>query len=78
MHTEYLTRTEPEPEPEPEPTPDRTRATPASTNTTPLEDPRTATDRAPRMFSTQNRARLENLVDEWNAAFAPGRTDEAA
>ena len=74
MHTEYLTRTEPEPEP----TTDRTQATPASTNTTPLEDPRTATDRAPRMFSYQNRARLENLVDEWNAAFAPGTTDEAA
>jgi len=74
MHTEYLTRTDPEPEP----TTDRTQATPARTNTTPLEDPRTATDRAPRMFSTQNRARLENLVDEWNAAFAPGTTDEAA
>jgi len=74
MHTEYLTRSEPEPEP----TTDRARATPASTNTTPLEDPRTATDRAPRMFSYQNRARLENLVDEWNAAFAPGTTDEAA
>ncbi|SDC33830.1 hypothetical protein [Natrinema hispanicum] len=76
MHTEYLTRSEPDPEPEP--TTDRTRATPASTTTTPLEDPRTATDRAPRMFSYQNRARLENLVDEWNAAFAPGTTDEAA
>ncbi|WP_226004531.1 hypothetical protein [Natrinema salinisoli] len=42
--------------------------TPPSTPVT--EDPRTATDRAPRTFSHRNGARLENLIDEWNAAFA--------
>ncbi|SDJ39198.1 hypothetical protein [Natronorubrum texcoconense] len=53
--------------------PDRTttRATPAET-TTPTTDPRTATDRAPQTFSNQNRARLENLIDEFNTAFAGG------
>ena len=49
----------------------RTRATPAET-TTPTTDPRTATDRAPQTFSNQNRARLENLIDEFNTAFAGG------
>ena len=48
-----------------------TRATPAET-TTLATDPRTGTDRAPQTFSNGNRARLENLIDEFNAAFANG------
>ncbi|APX95390.1 hypothetical protein [Natronorubrum daqingense] len=30
------------------------------------------TEHAPRTFSYQNRAQLENLIDEFNAAFANG------
>ncbi|ELY68730.1 hypothetical protein [Natrinema versiforme] len=56
-----------------EPTPDRTTIrTPRSS---PLEDPRTATDRAQRMFSHGDTGRLENLIDEWNAAFANKSAD---
>ncbi|OLZ39527.1 hypothetical protein A6E15_00355 [Natrinema saccharevitans] len=68
MSTQHLTR------PDAEPTPDRTRSTPSST----LEDPRTATDRAPRTFSHRDGGRLENLIDEWNSAFANAGGDEAA
>ncbi|SIS04561.1 hypothetical protein [Natronorubrum thiooxidans] len=65
MSTQHLqTRTEPEPQPT-----NRTRTTPADT-TAVTEDPRTATDMAPRTFSHRNTARLENLMDEWNTAFA--------
>ncbi|PCR90370.1 hypothetical protein [Natrinema ejinorense] len=53
-----------------EPTTDRTttRTRPRSSAVT--EDPRTATDQAPQTFSHRNTGRLENLIDEWNAAFA--------
>ncbi|WP_254531902.1 hypothetical protein [Natrinema gelatinilyticum] len=69
MSTQHLSR--------PEPTPNRTRTqtTPSSTVT---EDLRPATERAPQTFSHQDRSRLENLIDEWNAAFATGTSDEAA
>ncbi|QFU82688.1 hypothetical protein [Natronorubrum aibiense] len=46
-----------------------TTPTPADT-TAVTEDTRTATDKAPRTFSHRNTARLENLIDEWNTAFA--------
>ncbi|WP_121741563.1 hypothetical protein [Natronorubrum halophilum] len=36
-------------------------------------DPRTATDRAPRTFAHRDTARLENLIDEFNAAFADSK-----
>ena len=68
MSTQHLTR------PDAEPTPDRTRSTPSST----LEDPRTATDRAPRTFSHRDGGRLENLIDEWNSAFANAEAGDAA
>ncbi|PCR89876.1 hypothetical protein [Natrinema ejinorense] len=51
-----------------EPTVDRTPPTPSSART----DPRRAIDRAPRTFSHRRTGRLENLIDEWNAAFASG------
>lgn len=57
-------KTQPESDPQPNRTPTRTRPT------TPETDPRTVTDRAPRTFSQGNTARLENLIDEFNAAFA--------
>ncbi|WP_222916619.1 hypothetical protein [Natrinema sp. SYSU A 869] len=51
---------------EPTRTTTRTRTAPSSD----VADPLTATDRAQRMFSHGNTGRLENLIDEWNAAFA--------
>ncbi|SER27791.1 hypothetical protein [Natrinema salaciae] len=68
---------QPQPPTETEPTPDRTTPhthRPRSSAAT----PRTATDRAPRTFSHRNATRLENLIDEWNAAFANETPDEAA
>ncbi|MDF9744960.1 hypothetical protein [Natrinema salsiterrestre] len=62
-----------------ESTPNRTSTrtqTPPSAPVT--EDPRTATDRAPRTFSHRNSARLENLIDEWNAAFANETTEHGS
>lgn len=56
-----------------EPTPDQT--TIRTSRSSPLEDPRMATDRAQRMFSHGNTGRLENLIDEWNAAFATESAD---
>ncbi|WP_254521444.1 hypothetical protein [Natrinema caseinilyticum] len=73
MSTQHLSQ--PEPEPTPNRTQTRTRTTPSRSV---AEDTRTATDRAPQTFSHRNRARLENLIDEWNAAFATGNSDEAA
>ncbi|MDS0476737.1 hypothetical protein [Natrinema sp. 1APR25-10V2] len=70
MSTQHLTR------PDAEPTTDRTRTQTAPQRA--VADPRTATDRAPRTFSHRNTARLENLVDEWNTAFANATGDEAA
>ncbi|QLG49354.1 hypothetical protein [Natrinema halophilum] len=75
MSTQHLTR--PEPDTDPESTLNRTTTRPAPSSTV-TEDPRTATDLAPRTFPSQNRARLENLIDEWNAGFASGTSDEAA
>ncbi|WP_226480681.1 hypothetical protein [Natrinema amylolyticum] len=59
-------RLQPTTDAEPTRTTTRTRTTPSSA----AADPRTATDRAQRMFSHGNTDRLENLIDEWNAAFA--------
>ena len=70
MTAQHLTQ------PDAEPTPDRTttrtttRTRPETTPSNAAADPRTATDRAPRTFSHRNATRLENLIDEWNAAFA--------
>ncbi|ELY80068.1 hypothetical protein [Natrinema gari] len=52
----------------------RTRPTPSSD----VADPRTATDRAQRMFSHGNTNRLENLIDEWNAAVATADTERGS
>ena len=46
-----------------EPTFDRT-----ATRTRPTV-PSTATERAPQTFSHRSTGRLQNLIDEWNAAF---------
>ena len=43
-----------------------------TTNAIAVTPTRPTTDRAPRTFSYQNRAQLENLIDEFNAAFADG------
>ncbi|MGQ3411559.1 hypothetical protein ACT4ML_04755 [Natrinema sp. LN54] len=58
-----------------EPTPNRTTTRPRAPRSSALEDPRTPTDRAQRMFSHRNTGRLENLIDEWNAAFANESAD---
>ncbi|SEW17357.1 hypothetical protein [Natrinema salifodinae] len=55
----------------------RPRTTPTSASTAPT-DSQSATGRAPRTFSHRNQARLENLMDEWNAAFANASPDDAA
>ncbi|WP_254762264.1 hypothetical protein [Natrinema marinum] len=68
MSTQHLTR------PDAELTPDRTQTTSQRT----VPEPRTATARAPRTFSHRNDARLENLIDEWNTAFANAAGDDAA
>lgn len=49
----------------------RTDATTESTPATSSQPTRAATTRAQAMFSHRNTDRLENLIDECNAAFAP-------
>ncbi|WP_408957059.1 hypothetical protein [Natrinema sp. 74] len=63
------------PRPDAEPTTDRTRTQPAPQRA--VAEPRPATDRAPRTFSHRNEARLQNLIDEWNTAFADAAGDDA-
>ncbi|SEH12382.1 hypothetical protein SAMN04487967_0783 [Natronorubrum sediminis] len=48
------------------------RPTPPTTPTDPIvvETTQPTTEHAPRTFSYQNRAQLENLIDEFNTAFA--------
>jgi|AntDeeMetagen681_2_1112603.scaffolds.fasta_scaffold01712_1 hypothetical protein len=70
MSTQHLQSTT-DAEPTSNRTATRTQPAPSSAVT---EDPRTATDRAPRTFSQQSTGRLENLIDEWNAAFANENT----
>ena len=71
MSTQHL-QTQTEPESYPNQTP--THTTPADA-TAVINDPRTATDMAPRTFSHRNTTRLENLIDEWNTAFANAGAD---
>jgi hypothetical protein len=52
---------------QPEPTYEQPTADP-----TPTPPNRTPSERAPATFSTRKSARLRNLIDEWNTAFAPG------
>ncbi|ELY83696.1 hypothetical protein [Natrinema altunense] len=59
---------------EPTRTTTRTRPTPSSD----VADPRPAADRAQRMFSHGNTDRLENLIDEWNAAVATADTERGS
>jgi hypothetical protein len=55
----------------PEPTPDQpTTETPSTQPTTETASPATASDRAPATFSRTRSDRLQNLIDEWNTAFA--------
>lgn len=54
----------------PEPTQNEptTNAEALTETTPPAEIVRTPTDRAPKTFAYRNTERLENLMDEWNAA----------
>ncbi|AEH36779.1 hypothetical protein [Halopiger xanaduensis] len=75
--THTRTRTAPgtETETESTTTPATERTQYASSESTVPKDAATrtsGTDRAQAMFSHGNTARLENLIDEWNAAFASG------
>ena len=54
----------------PEPTPDQpTTETPSTRSTAEPSSP-AASDRAPATFSRTQSDRLQNLIDEWNTAFA--------
>jgi len=64
MSTQHLQSTT-DAEPTSNRTATRTQPAPSSAVT---EDPRTATDRAPDVLAAEY-GRLENLIDEWNAAF---------
>nr|WP_049921723.1 hypothetical protein [Halopiger djelfimassiliensis] len=67
------TRTPPHADAEPTPNRPETRGRTPSKTTLPVQsprDPQSATDRAPQTFARRDRTRLENLIDEWNAAFA--------
>ncbi|MBZ6493539.1 hypothetical protein [Natrinema longum] len=55
-----------------EPTVDRTTTRTPPPPSSDHTDSRRAIDRAPRTFSHRRAGRLENLIDEWNAAFASG------
>ncbi|WP_394739297.1 hypothetical protein [Natronococcus roseus] len=58
----------------PEPTPDQptteTPSTQSTQSTAETSSPATASDRAPATFSRTQSDRLQNLIDEWNTAFA--------
>ncbi|WP_459808422.1 hypothetical protein [Halopiger thermotolerans] len=73
-HTRPQTQTRTDAESTPAPATER--STRPSSSATPASDPSanrpSGTDRAPAMFSRRNTDRLENLIDEWNAAFASG------
>ncbi|MFU8869209.1 hypothetical protein [Natronococcus sp.] len=58
-HT-HATRTDPTPDQQPTET----------THSTPRSSHPTASDRAPATFSRTQNDRLQNLIDEWNTAFA--------
>ncbi|ADB61981.1 hypothetical protein Htur_3116 [Haloterrigena turkmenica DSM 5511] len=64
MSTQRL-QTRPETEPQPNHIDARTR--PASSE---RADSRTAVERSPQTFSHRNTAQLQNLMDEFNTAFA--------
>lgn len=72
MSTQHL-QTRPDPQPNRAAT---TRTPPAETATV-RSAPQAAIDRAPKTFSHGNTARLENLIDEFNAAFATRVADSA-
>ncbi|UHQ95035.1 hypothetical protein J0X25_18765 [Haloterrigena alkaliphila] len=52
---------------EPEPQPNRTTTRPSPTERT---DPRTAVETSPQTFSRRKTSQLQNLIDEFNTAFA--------
>ncbi|WP_339102457.1 hypothetical protein [Haloterrigena salinisoli] len=68
-------QTRPETEPQPNHTDTRTRTRPTPTERT---DARTAVERSPQTFSRRNTAQLQNLMDEFNTAFAASTGDSAS
>ncbi|ELY57178.1 hypothetical protein C491_11773 [Natronococcus amylolyticus DSM 10524] len=54
----------------PEPTPDQPTTETPSTRSTAEPSSSAASDRAPATFSRTHTDRLQNLIDEWNTAFA--------